>query len=149
MAIARWVWPVSLLVGAGEFTPHKFVWWWATINSAHAYLPSTQDVPILIADAYDGVAVGQVLAQTKVVLAMSGPYALYGDKVPVSGVMEHTGTLELLPGSPLLLTSQSLAPVRWTPGLGSFSQQPEWSIIPHMTQHTGMTRSILPPGYDI
>lgn len=43
--------------------------------------PCTQDVPILIADAYDGVAVGQVLAQTKVVIAMSGPYALYGDKV--------------------------------------------------------------------
>ena len=37
---------------------------------------------MLVADAHDSHAVGKVLAQTKVVLAMAGPFFLYGDKVP-------------------------------------------------------------------
>ncbi|GAX74961.1 hypothetical protein CEUSTIGMA_g2407.t1 [Chlamydomonas eustigma] len=40
-----------------------------------------KEVPILLADARDGAAMGQILCQTRVVLAMAGPYALYGDKV--------------------------------------------------------------------
>jgi saccharopine dehydrogenase-like NADP-dependent oxidoreductase len=44
-------------------------------------ISNLQDVPILLADAKDGAAVGQILRQTRVVLAMAGPYALYGDKV--------------------------------------------------------------------
>ncbi|GAX74962.1 hypothetical protein CEUSTIGMA_g2408.t1 [Chlamydomonas eustigma] len=47
-----------------------------------------KDVPILVANAQDGEAIGQVLKQTKAVIAMAGPYALYGNKV-LDQSLEH------------------------------------------------------------
>ena len=52
-----------------------------TWRHSHSFLHVHQDVPILVADASDSVALGEVLKQTQVVLAMAGPYALYGDRV--------------------------------------------------------------------
>ena len=43
--------------------------------------PLHQDVPILVANSNDSTAVGKVLSQTRVVIAVAGPFSRYGNTV--------------------------------------------------------------------
>ena len=51
---------------------------------------SIQDVPILVADPYDGAAVGAVLRQAKVVVCVTGPFAKYANTVVEQCVEQGT-----------------------------------------------------------
>lgn len=49
-----------------------------------------QDVPLLVADVSDQPAISRVASQTKVVLALNGPYALMGTPVIEACLQEGT-----------------------------------------------------------
>jgi len=52
--------------------------------------PAVKDVPVLVADARDAQAVGSMLAQTQVVLALAGPFSAYGNTVVEQAVAQKT-----------------------------------------------------------
>jgi short subunit dehydrogenase-like uncharacterized protein len=51
---------------------------------------SVEDIPIVVADAQDDMALGQLAASTRVVLSCAGPYALYGSKLVAACVSQQT-----------------------------------------------------------
>lgn len=71
---------------------------WAMAGRSLAKLQALQaelggeaaDVPLILADAADEVALAQLCAQTRVVISTVGPYALYGS--PLVKVCAETGT---------------------------------------------------------
>lgn len=48
------------------------------------------DIPMIVADAQDHVALARLAAQTRVVLSCAGPYALYGSKLVAACVAHQT-----------------------------------------------------------
>jgi short subunit dehydrogenase-like uncharacterized protein len=49
-----------------------------------------KDIPIIVADAQDDVALNKLAAATRVVLSCAGPYALYGSKLVAACVVHQT-----------------------------------------------------------
>jgi short subunit dehydrogenase-like uncharacterized protein len=66
----------------------------AKLESARAAVakqhPSVKDIPMVVADAQDEKALGQLAASTRVVLSCAGPYALYGSKLVAACVAQQT-----------------------------------------------------------
>ena len=62
----------------------------ATRAALAAKLPAAADVPILEADINDAASLDKMLASTKVVLTLAGPYAKIGAPLVASAVRSKT-----------------------------------------------------------
>lgn len=65
------------------------------LESVRSRLGLSQDLPIFVADSFDQKALDEMCKQTKALITLVGPYALYGDKLLESCVKNGTHYFDL------------------------------------------------------